>query len=66
MIRKDIRDRTGRLIGQTLEHNGIKELRDRSGKIIGTYNSKTNQTHARSGKVIGTGDSLTSLLDINN
>lgn len=63
MANQELRDKTGRLLGniKTLS-DGKLELRDHTGNLKGTYNPKNNETRDKTGSLVGKGNLLTTLL----
>ncbi len=63
MGQRELRDRTGKLLGRLRELPGGKlELRDHVGRKQGIYDPRTDETRDHVGRLVGRGNLLTTLL----
>jgi hypothetical protein len=62
-MQRNVKNRSGQLLGWTREDNSAQYAYDRKGKLLGWYNKKTDHTHDSRGRLLTTsGNAATGLI----
>ncbi len=58
-MQRNVKNRSGQLLGWTREDNSAQYAYDRKGKLLGWYNKKTDHTHDSRGRLLTTSGNVT-------
>ena len=62
MVRQEIRDFSGRMVGWIERSSGRLEGRDYTGRLKGYYDERNRETRDYTGRLVGKGDMLAALI----
>jgi len=62
MEKQELKDKTGRKLGEIRIESGLEVLYDRTGRKLGSFDPKNKTTKDKSGRTIGKGNLLVTLL----